>query len=214
MDNVTAETTVPQIPTDREAEPVKWFDELRESHGVHWDEITNTWYVTRYDDVYELLPDPRLGAQVETYCPPSLTEEQENTYWRVTEFIDRWPVFSDPPRHTGMRRLLLPLFTPAAVRQMIAAMADSIAATSSTVTPDRLFADVVRPALAAGLSDLLDEETDGLAQLADCATRILAVGPIETYDPAIGRLAEEAMDELTGLVAQRCAVPRGSSPRR
>ncbi|MEU9244239.1 cytochrome P450 [Streptomyces sp. NPDC048385] len=209
MDNVTAETTVPQIPTDREAEPVKWFDELRESHGVRWDESTNTWYVTRYDDVYGLLPDPRLGAQVETYCPPSLTEEQENTYWRVTEFIDRWPVFSDPPRHTGMRRLLLPLFTPAAVRQMVAAMADSVAATSSTVTPDRLFADVVRPALAAGLGDLLDEEPDGLAQLADCATRILAVGPIETYDPGIGRLAEEALDELTGLVAQRCAAPLG-----
>lgn len=210
MNDVTAEARVAQIQTDRDAEPVKWFDELRESpRGVHWDESTNTWYVTRYDDVYALLPDPRLGAQVETYCPPSLTEEQQNTYWRVTEFIDRWPVFSDPPRHTGMRRLLLPLFTPAAVGQMVAAMADSVAATSAAVTPDRLFAGVVRPALAAGLCSLLDERPEALAQLADCASRILAVGPIETYDPGIGLLAESALDELTRLVAQRCEAPEG-----
>ncbi|WP_280882758.1 cytochrome P450 [Streptomyces pseudovenezuelae] len=189
--------------------PIKWFDELRESRGVDWDESTSTWYVTRYDDVYELLRDPRLGAQVETYCPPGLTEEQQNTYWRVTEFIDRWPVFSDPPLHTGMRRLLLPLFTSAAVQQVVAAMTESVVATSSTAAPDRLFSAVVRPALAAGLCRLLDERPDALAELADCAGRILEVGPIETYDPAIGLRTEKALDELTGLVAQRCREPRG-----
>ncbi|MFF7472119.1 cytochrome P450 [Streptomyces sp. NPDC008092] len=198
-----------QIQADREVAPIEWFDEIRESRGMERDESSNTWYITRYDDVYELLRDPRLGAQVETYCPPGLTEEQQKTYWRVTEFIDRWPVFSDPPRHTGMRRLLLPLFTPATVARTAAATADSIAATSPAVAPDRLFATVVRPALAAGLASLLDEPPEALAQLADCATRILGFGSVETYDPAAGLRAEEALDELTGLVARRCEAPRG-----
>ena len=190
--------------------PLEWFQELRESHGVAWDESTSTWYVTRYDDVYELLNDPRLGAQVETYCPPGLTEAQRKTYWRVTEFVDLWPVFSDPPRHTGMRRLLLPLFTPAVVRQVVAAMTESVAATSPAVPADRLFAAVVRPALTAGLCRLLDEPPEALAELANCATQILAVGPIESYDPQVGLRAERAMDELIGLVARRCEAPRGA----
>jgi len=207
-DPMTGAGVTPTRP-DREVSPIAWFDELRESRGVEWDESTSTWYVTRYDDVYELLRDPRLCAQVETYCPPGLTEEQQSTYWRVTEFIDRWPVFSDPPRHTGMRRLLLPLFTAAAVAQVAAAITESVVATSSAVAPDKLFSAVVRPALEAGLCRLLDERPDDLAQLADCAGRILEVGPIESYDTAIGLHAEQALDELTGLVAQRCRAPRG-----
>ncbi|WP_051926625.1 cytochrome P450 [Streptomyces durhamensis] len=199
-----------QVQPSRQTAPLEWFDELRESRGVVWDESTSTWYVTRYDDVYELLRDPRLGAQVETYCPPGLTEAQRRTYWRVTEFVDLWPVFSDPPRHTGMRRLLLPLFTPAVVQQVVTAMAESIAATSPGVPAGRLFGAVVRPALAAGLCRLLDEPADALAELADCATRILALGPIESYDPQVGLRAEKALDELTALVARRCEAPRGT----
>ncbi|MEW1646030.1 MULTISPECIES: cytochrome P450 [unclassified Streptomyces] len=209
MDDVTAGTGLSTLRADREVTPLEWFDELRESHGMGWDETTGTWYVTRYDDVYDLLRDPRLGAQVETYCPPGLTEEQQKTYWRVTEFIDRWPVFSDPPRHSGMRRLLLPLFTAAAVARAAAAAADTVAVAGPAAAPDGLFADVVRPALAAGLCSLLDEPPEALARLGDCATRILAFGSIETYDPAAGLRAEKALDELTELVRQRCAAPAG-----
>ncbi|MGW2182436.1 cytochrome P450 [Streptomyces sp. NPDC001732] len=197
------------IPPSRETAPLEWLDGLRESRGVAWDESTSTWYVTRYDDVYALLGDPRLGAQVETWCPPGLTEEQRKTYWRVTEFVDLWPVFSDPPRHTGMRRLLLPLFTPAAVGRVVAALKESVAATSPGTPGDRLFEGVVRPALAAGLARLIDEPAETLAELADCATRILAVGPSETYDPRVGLDAEHALDELTEHVARRCGAGRG-----
>ncbi len=69
---------------------------------------------------------------------------------------------------------------------------------------------MVRPALAAGLCRLLDEPADALAELADCATRILALGPIESYDPQVGLRAEKALDELTALVARRCEAPRGT----
>ncbi|MER5750831.1 cytochrome P450 [Streptomyces sp. NPDC002088] len=194
----------------RETAPLEWLDELRESHGVAWDESTSTWYVTRYDDVYALLSDPRLGAQVETWCPPGLTEAQRETYWRVTEFVDLWPVFSDPPRHTGMRRLLLPLFTPAAVGGVIAATKESVAATNPGTPGDRVFESVVRPALASGLARLIDEPPETLAELGDCATRILAVGPSETYDPSVGLDAANALDELTGHVARRCEAGRGA----
>ncbi|MFJ9626773.1 cytochrome P450 [Streptomyces sp. NPDC101175] len=210
MDEGTTEPGVTRLRAAKETAPLEWFDELRESRGTGWDETTGTWYVTRYDDVYELLRDTRLGAQVETYCPPGLTEEEQKTYWRVTEFIDRWPVFSDPPRHTGMRRLLLPLFTPATVGLTAAAVADSVAAAGPAVAPGRLFAEVIRPALAAGLCRLLDEPPDALEELADCATRILAFGSVETYEPAAGLRAEDALDELTDLVARRCTAPRGA----
>ncbi|MEU7575461.1 cytochrome P450 [Micromonospora sp. NPDC049240] len=199
-----------QTGPSRQSAPLQWLRELRESHGVAWDESMNTWYVTRYDDVYALLNDPRLGAQVETYCPPGLSERQRRTYWRVTNFVDLWPVFSDPPRHSGMRRLLLPLFTPAVIRQVVAAVAGSVAASSTTVPADRMFAAVVRPALTAGLCRLLDEPEEALAELADCAARILAIGAIESYDPESGLRAEQAMDELVGLVAERCATPRSA----
>ncbi|MFQ6197696.1 cytochrome P450 [Streptomyces sp. NPDC000405] len=128
----------------------------------------------------------------------------------MTEFVDLWPVFSDPPRHTGMRRLLLPLFTPAAVGRVVAATKESVATTSPGTPGGRVFESVVRPALAAGLARLIGEPPETLAELGDCATRILAVGPSETYEPSVGLDAAKALDELTDHVARRCEAGRGA----
>ena len=35
-------------------DPYPYYREMREQDPVHWSEIAQAWYFTRYDDVYEL----------------------------------------------------------------------------------------------------------------------------------------------------------------
>lgn len=190
-------------------EPLLYFDHLRERNPLAWDETTRSWYVTRYEDVYALLVDARLGARRVEYCPPDLSGPQQDVYWRLMGFVDRWPVFSDPPRHTVLRRLLRRMFTPDVTDRVSAVVAREVRTRCRNVAPERLFADAVRSALQAGLAALLGEGADDLSQLADWATRILSIGSIETYRPEAGEEAKATLDEFGDYVRKRCAAGDG-----
>ncbi|MFI9208621.1 cytochrome P450 [Streptomyces sp. NPDC053253] len=189
--------------------PLEHFDRLREHEPMAWDARTRSWYVTRYEDVSALLVDSRLGARRVEYCPADLSEAQRDTYWMLMGFVDRWPVFSDPPRHTALRHLLRRLFVPAVTQRVTATVAAVVRERCRDVQSDRLFADVVRPALQFGLADLLEEDTADLAQLATWASRILSIGSIETYRAEDGEEARKTLAEFGHFVEGRCAVGDG-----
>ncbi|MDQ0958573.1 cytochrome P450 [Streptomyces sp. B4I13] len=195
------------------SDPLAWFDELRENRPAGWDARTRSWYVTRYEDVSGLLVDARLGARRVEYCPPGLTERQRDTYWLLMGFVDRWPVFSDPPRHTALRQLLRRLFAPEATRRVTDAVAATVGARCRRVPPDRLFAEAVRPGLAQALAALLDEEPEDLPQLTEWSSKILAVGSIESYRPEIGEAARQALEEFSRFVEDRCDAGKGHLAR-
>ncbi|GGY79482.1 cytochrome P450 [Streptomyces geysiriensis] len=71
------------------------------------------WAVTRYDDVRELLSDPRLSADIRRPNFPALGEGEQEAGARFRPFIR-----TDAPEHTRYRRMLLPAFTVRRVRAM------------------------------------------------------------------------------------------------
>ncbi|HYZ54441.1 MAG TPA: cytochrome P450 [Streptosporangiaceae bacterium] len=71
------------------------------------------WYVTRYDDVRELMADPRLVR-------PTINEWPE----RPGEPADHGPALTtmaelDGPRHTALRRAVAPAFSARAIRKRL-----------------------------------------------------------------------------------------------
>ncbi|MFB7496399.1 cytochrome P450 [Streptomyces sp. NPDC056161] len=71
------------------------------------------WVVTRYDDVRELLSDPRVSADISRPGFPALGEGEQEAGARFRPFIR-----TDAPEHTKYRRMLLPVFTVRRVRAM------------------------------------------------------------------------------------------------
>lgn len=71
------------------------------------------WVVTRYDDVRELLSDPRISADIRRPAFPALGEGEQEAGARFRPFIR-----TDAPEHTRYRRMLLPVFTVRRVRAM------------------------------------------------------------------------------------------------
>jgi cytochrome P450 len=71
------------------------------------------WVVTRYDDVRELLSDPRVSADIRRRGFPALGEGEHEAGARFRPFIR-----TDAPEHTKYRRMLLPVFTVRRVRAM------------------------------------------------------------------------------------------------
>ncbi|SCF76887.1 Cytochrome P450 [Streptomyces sp. MnatMP-M27] len=71
------------------------------------------WVVSRYDDVRELLSDPRVSADIRRANFPALGEGEQEIGARLRPFIR-----TDAPEHTRYRRMLLPEFTVRRARAM------------------------------------------------------------------------------------------------
>jgi cytochrome P450 len=89
-------------------ETYRLLNEEREAHRFHWNDSTDHgfWMLTQYDDVVEAL---RMHEQ--------LTNDQPTAFFDdlAVEFM---PQGINPPRHTDVRRLLNPYFSPAAVQRL------------------------------------------------------------------------------------------------
>jgi cytochrome P450 len=89
-------------------DPYPFYRYLRESDApVFWDPSGSRWVVTRHRDVLTALRDPALSAARMRVAPDADPEEQ-----RVAGLFSNQLLFTDPPDHTRLRRLLARTFTP------------------------------------------------------------------------------------------------------
>lgn len=102
------------LDPDFVADPFARLAILREQDPLHWDETLGTWFVSRYDDVRSLLPDPRLSSDrrlARDHRPaPADT-------W-LGHFENHSVISSDPVGHRRWRSRVSAGFTPRAVRRM------------------------------------------------------------------------------------------------
>lgn len=99
--------------------PFPFYRALREQSPVYFDKKLNTYIVTRFDDIAAVMTDDETfslaGAFEGTYA-----SGRQDEFYRIME-QEGGGVFvapRDPPDHTRMRRLMLPLFTARSVRAL------------------------------------------------------------------------------------------------
>jgi cytochrome P450 len=103
------------------SDPYPLYRWLREHEPVRKDPLAPVWVLTRYDDVMEMLRDPRYRK--DTFAIerlPELVREQldvETDEARV-EIGAVSMLFLDPPRHTRVRAAFSRAFTPASLAQL------------------------------------------------------------------------------------------------
>jgi cytochrome P450 len=190
------------------ADPLGWFDDARDTSPVLWHPRTASWYVTRFDDVWRLLLDERLAARSPDPFLRELTAPQRVAVRPLVDFLSRWPMFLDPPRHTVVRRVMRPAFTQGEVARVAGVVQESAAAHGAFGTDpgEDLLEALLRPACRAALSALLGVSPDDFPRLVDWSERLMGFVGRARIDLALVGEAEEALGQLTDFTGKTIAA--------
>ncbi|HEX2174148.1 MAG TPA: cytochrome P450, partial [Dehalococcoidia bacterium] len=100
------------------ADPYLYYHRLRETDPVLRDEELRMWVLTQYTDVASLLRDPRFVADRIEPAMEGLEEAGLTPLRPLYHFLGDMMLFSDPPKHTRLRRLVNKAFTPRVIEAM------------------------------------------------------------------------------------------------
>jgi cytochrome P450 len=85
--------------------PHELFARIRETEPVHWSPKLKSWIVTGYEDATDVLTDAEIFSG-DRFRPfrARLPEKDRATADEVLRWFNHWMVFTDPPKHTRLRR--------------------------------------------------------------------------------------------------------------
>jgi hypothetical protein len=99
-------------------DPYPYYREMRERDPVHWSEIAQAWYFTRYCDVFELQDRPDLSVdRIETIYS-YLPRTDPHRFSDIVEHYNRWLLYRDDAYHDRLKALFLKAMTPRAVERL------------------------------------------------------------------------------------------------
>ena len=102
----------------RLANPYPLFDRLREEDPVHWCKTMQCWLVTRYDDVFDNVRDPRFSSSRSGLYMDNLRPENREKAKPLLDHLSKWMLNVDPPDHTRLRRLVNAAFSPRMLKSL------------------------------------------------------------------------------------------------
>ncbi|WP_433781455.1 cytochrome P450 [Actinomycetospora sp. CA-101289] len=147
------------------ADPYRVFGELRERDPVHWSDEVDAWVLTRFADVRAVLHDQRFSSRVLDATPhasaagpsgPAAGTRTSRVLAGAYTFVNNSLVFSDPPQHTRLRRLVGQAFVPAAVDALAPAVEHHTRRLLDAAGPRfDVVADLAEPLPIAVLGELL-----------------------------------------------------------
>lgn len=102
----TYSLTAPELGID----PYPTYKSLRNEAPLCWDEQSQAWLISRYDDVINLLLDHRrFTAKLQSPSPENIGYEQRS---KIFEILSKTMYWVEPPNHTRLRELVEKTFIP------------------------------------------------------------------------------------------------------
>ncbi len=195
------------------ADPYEVYARLRVSDPVHWSPALDSSLLTRFDDVSAALRDPAFSSTFPA-APPAAARADgvpAEVLARTYSFVRSSLVFSDPPGHTRLRRLVSRAFAPGVVEQLgevIAAMSERLLAHGSGRLD--LVADLTEPLPMRVLGALLGvtlSEADGRRIKTACDDFLLPFGrdlaTLSDAEVAQAQAAGQELDQFVDTVLDR-----------
>jgi cytochrome P450 len=204
---IAADFTLAHAPGDFIDDPYRYYAALRAHDPIHAIG-PGQWLLTRYDDVSQIYREPTASSDKKREFAPKLGEGTPIFEHHTTSLV-----FSDPPLHTRVRRLILGAVNQRAIARMepglvtlVAQLLDALADREAPDLIDHFAAEI--PLEVIG--NLLDVPHAERAPLREWSLAILsALEPV----PGAARLVRanaavsEFIDYLRGLVVRRRANP-------
>ena len=197
------------------ADPYSHFAGLREAAPLHRDERLGAWLVLRYDDVRAAFRDPCLSAdRVSPYFERRRSHGVAERERATFDVLTRWIVFTDPPRHTRLRKLVDYAFRPRAVERMRGWIASLVDELVDELGDEREFDFIERfasPLPVRVICDLFGVFHESRGDLTRWSDDILALvfGAMHSADrhERAERSLREFSEFLRGVIAERRVRP-------
>ncbi|MFB7258188.1 cytochrome P450 [Streptomyces nojiriensis] len=177
--------------------PYPAFSLLRAEDPVYWHEETNSWYVTSYRLITELLRNASLSA-----CPGDYVGEQRPEDLPVVKqaeaFFNSWMVFSDPPHQTLLRETVAPAFprrTAEAWSHYARTLADDLLGRIGQGETD-LHSDFSLPLATRLTCAILGVPAQDDTRVRQWSTDLISFLSTPIADPQRAAVAMRAVDEL------------------
>jgi cytochrome P450 len=161
--------------------PYPIYAHLRLVGPVHRDEVARMCHVVSYSEVHCLLRDSRLAAARTSLF---LSEEQRRDFGALARILPDMMVFADPPRHTGLRGLVIKAFTPRVVeglRARVQAIVDDRISRATQAGTLDVIADLAIPLPTMIIAELLgvpETDRDSLKVWSDDVAAFIG-GPVD-----------------------------------
>jgi cytochrome P450 len=94
-------------------QPYELLDELRSVAPVHWSPILQAWVITSYTDVVAALRHPQLGSDRSEINARGIPADLHPGYESLITHICNWLGFTEPPKHSRLRKLARTMLNPA-----------------------------------------------------------------------------------------------------
>ncbi len=197
------------------ADPYPVYAELRERAPVLYDEATDHYLISRYEDVSALLRDRRFGRtylHVATHAEMGRPEPPawHDPFW---DLINAGILDMEPPDHTRVRRLVSKAFTPRYVeglRPRVQAIMDGLVDRVAGAGEFDLLAELAEPLPVTVIADMLgipEEDRHRLRPWSADICKMYELNPsLEMQRDAV-RASIEFADYLRALLAERRRRP-------
>ena len=101
-------------------DPYTYFGRLRDEDPIHWNELYEMWFITRYDDLVWLTRHPELFSSAVLKTDPrdpapAINESDMGLYEFVKDFFGDFFIQHDRPEHAQMRKVVHGYFNPKAM---------------------------------------------------------------------------------------------------
>ncbi len=191
----------------RLVDPYPFFQVLREHDPVHWSEQLSAWVLTRYDDVAAAHREPAFASARASLNMGPLPAGLREKVAPLGEHVANWLGFTDPPKHTRLRKLVAKSMSPrfiAGLAPRIQEIIDDLLARVDGQQVMDLFHDFSYPLPATVGCELLGIPT---ADRDECKRHIGdLVSFVGSVGPALVDAAGPAYDSYKALAEYFCSL--------
>jgi len=117
------------------ADPAPVLHRMRRDDPVHWDPTLSAGVLTRHTDVAHAVRSPELSVDRGGSISRTDDADARAALAWCSEFVLRWMVFADPPRHTRLRAAVHRAFTAAMVERLRPTIAATTAEALAAAAP-------------------------------------------------------------------------------
>jgi len=198
------------------ADPYDVYRELRRDAPVIYDEATDHWLVSRYEDVNALLRDRRFGRtyhHLATHAEMGRPDEPDwhDPFWNL---IRSGILDMEPPDHTRVRRLVAKVFTPRYVeglRETVQRIMHGLVENLHGAGEFDLLPTIAEPLPVTIIAEMLgipEEDRIHLRPWSADICKMYELNPSLASQQDAVRASNEFSEYLRGLARERTRTPR------